>query len=49
VVQALEAWDEFGEGANLSDVVHEPLGKLLVETVLRATLHWTSHSAEDDV
>ncbi len=42
MVEALEAGDELGEGAHLTDVVHEALGELLQEGVLGTSFHRTS-------
>lgn len=42
VVETLEARNELGEGAHLSNVIHEPLRKLLQDRILRPTLHGTS-------
>ena len=45
MMETLESGDDFGEGANLTHMVHEPLVEgLVLLKVLRvaASLHWAS-------
>ena len=48
VMETLEARDELREGADLPNVVHEPLRKLLQDRIFRSTFHGTSLERKRD-